>query len=308
MNLCHLDSYIGKFSNIDALYKKTYRLHQRGKESLMGLQGTREKKRPEPPKEIAHQDFMLKEMQDMAIDFHEETYLKRYKLAQLAYEAQSFLLKKVKAKNQKDGDKKNQNLDAHVIDSSRIVNVPPNPKPIGADFNPFPIAPEINDPFPNDQDFMAVPGIENDIDILSNLDEKHEIKSDFGDNLQIKDKKSPQTKYDHHTLTDKLEDHPLQDKKNNESQIEGSKQIASNKNTLWQDFDSKNHETFINRMNILMKDDDILNDFDDIDKRNEEFDKLDLNTKVDKKYAAYKQDEMLIQPPKVYLTEKRSLS
>ena len=79
-------------------------------------------------------------------------------------------------------------MDAHVIDSSRIVNVLPNPKPIGADFNPFPIAPEINDPFPNDQDFMAVPGIENDIDILSNLDEKHEIKSDFGDNLQIKDK------------------------------------------------------------------------------------------------------------------------
>jgi hypothetical protein len=41
-------------------------------------------------------------------------------------------------------------MDAHVIDSSRIVNVPPNPKPIGADFTPFPIAPEINDPFPMD--------------------------------------------------------------------------------------------------------------------------------------------------------------
>ena len=70
----------------------------------MSLQGAREKKKPEPPKEIAHQDFMLKEMQDMAIDFHEETYYKRYKLAQLAYEAQSFLLKKMKAKNQKEAD------------------------------------------------------------------------------------------------------------------------------------------------------------------------------------------------------------
>jgi hypothetical protein len=30
---------------------------------------------------------MIKEMQDMAIDFHEETYFKRYILAKLAYEA-----------------------------------------------------------------------------------------------------------------------------------------------------------------------------------------------------------------------------
>jgi hypothetical protein len=54
MNLCHLDSYLGKFSNIDSLYKKTFRLHQRGKDSLLGLQGIREKKREEPPIEISH--------------------------------------------------------------------------------------------------------------------------------------------------------------------------------------------------------------------------------------------------------------
>jgi hypothetical protein len=30
------------------------------------MSGTREKKREEPPKEVAHSDFMLKEMQDMA--------------------------------------------------------------------------------------------------------------------------------------------------------------------------------------------------------------------------------------------------
>jgi hypothetical protein len=55
----------------------------------------------------------------MAIDFHEETYLKRYKLAQLAYEAQSHVLKKVNAKLKKEGNPKNPNKDAHVIDSSR---------------------------------------------------------------------------------------------------------------------------------------------------------------------------------------------
>lgn len=65
---------------------------------MQGLSGQREKKRDEPPKEISHQDFMMKEMQDMAKDFHEETYFKRYMLAKLAYEAQSVVLKKLREK------------------------------------------------------------------------------------------------------------------------------------------------------------------------------------------------------------------
>lgn len=65
---------------------------------MQGLSGQREKKREEPPKEISHQDFMMKEMQDMAKDFHEETYFKRFVLAKLAYEAQSVVLKKLRAR------------------------------------------------------------------------------------------------------------------------------------------------------------------------------------------------------------------
>jgi len=38
------------------------------------LPGFRVKKMPEPKIEMAHQDFMLKEMQTMALDFHEEMY------------------------------------------------------------------------------------------------------------------------------------------------------------------------------------------------------------------------------------------
>jgi hypothetical protein len=33
-------------------------------------------------------------MQDMALDFHEETYYKKYMAAKLAYEAQHYVLKK----------------------------------------------------------------------------------------------------------------------------------------------------------------------------------------------------------------------
>ena len=73
-NLCHLDNYIGNHSNIESLYKKIQRLQCRGKEVIQTLSGSREKKRVEPPKELAHQDFMMKEMQDMALDFHSEIY------------------------------------------------------------------------------------------------------------------------------------------------------------------------------------------------------------------------------------------
>ena len=43
--------------------------------------------------------------------------------------------------------------------------------------------------FDDDPFKQAVPDIDNDIDMLSNLDPKHEIKSDFGD-LQIREQKS----------------------------------------------------------------------------------------------------------------------
>lgn len=62
------------------------------------MPGTREIRKDEPPKEMAHEDFLIKEMQDMAQDFREETYSKRYILAKLAYEAQAKALEWIKAK------------------------------------------------------------------------------------------------------------------------------------------------------------------------------------------------------------------
>lgn len=41
-------------------------------------------------------------MQDMAQDFHEETYHKRYMLTKLAYEAQSVAIRKMKEKAKND--------------------------------------------------------------------------------------------------------------------------------------------------------------------------------------------------------------
>ena len=88
VNLCHLDNYVAAHTNLDSLYKKIWRLQNKGKELMQTLPGSRDKKREEPPKELAHSDFLLKEMTDMAQDFHEESYYKRYTLAKLAYEAQ----------------------------------------------------------------------------------------------------------------------------------------------------------------------------------------------------------------------------
>ena len=47
----------------------------------------------------------------------------------------------------------------------------------------------MNDPFKMDPDMP----IEDNIDLLSNLDKKHDNLSDFGDNLQIKGQKSSLT-------------------------------------------------------------------------------------------------------------------
>lgn len=45
-----------------------------GKETLRQLPGNRDVRREEPPKEVSHDDFLLREVQDMAIDLHEEAY------------------------------------------------------------------------------------------------------------------------------------------------------------------------------------------------------------------------------------------
>ena len=45
---------------------------------------------------------MMKEMQDMALDFHSETYQKRYTLAKLAYEAQNVVIRKMNSKARKN--------------------------------------------------------------------------------------------------------------------------------------------------------------------------------------------------------------
>lgn len=65
-NLCHLDNYVATHSNLASLYKKIWRLQHKGKELMQALPGSRDKKREEPPKELAHSDFLLKEVQDMA--------------------------------------------------------------------------------------------------------------------------------------------------------------------------------------------------------------------------------------------------
>ena len=66
---------------------------------MQGLSGHRERKRRiEPKKEMAHMDFVLKEMLDVAQDVHEERYYKRYILAKLAHEAQAKVISKGRAK------------------------------------------------------------------------------------------------------------------------------------------------------------------------------------------------------------------
>lgn len=104
-NLCHLDNCMGSHSNVDSLYKKLYRLQHKGRELMQTFAGSRDKKREEPSKEVAHSDFLLKEMQDMAQDFHQETYYKRFVLAKLAYEAQYAAIKMLKRKTLADKQK-----------------------------------------------------------------------------------------------------------------------------------------------------------------------------------------------------------
>ena len=55
----------------------------------------RYKKHPEPELRASHQDFMLEEMQDMAIDFQEETRSKRIIALQLSREAQREVARRV---------------------------------------------------------------------------------------------------------------------------------------------------------------------------------------------------------------------
>jgi len=86
-SLCHMDRMMGGHSNYNSLYKKIMRTQARTKEALRTMPGSRDLRKEEPPKQIAHRDFLLREIQDMALDFHEETYQKRYILAKLANEA-----------------------------------------------------------------------------------------------------------------------------------------------------------------------------------------------------------------------------
>jgi len=72
--MCHQDRFIGNHSNFMSLYKKISRCHSKTKETLKHMPGCREIKKEEPKRQIAHYDFLMLEMQDMAIDFHEETY------------------------------------------------------------------------------------------------------------------------------------------------------------------------------------------------------------------------------------------
>jgi len=127
-----LDNYIGTHSNLDSLYKKIQRLQHRGKDLMQSLAGHRERKREEPKKEVAHSDFLLKEMQDMAQDFHSETYYKRFVLAQLAYEAQAKAITIAR-----DKMKKNKAKETKVITGPSGVGQPASildGDPLGADF------------------------------------------------------------------------------------------------------------------------------------------------------------------------------
>ena len=65
-SLCHLDNLVGNHSNLLSLYKKIQRVQARSKDHLKNMPGNREVRKPEPQVEMAHQDFMIKEMQDMA--------------------------------------------------------------------------------------------------------------------------------------------------------------------------------------------------------------------------------------------------
>ena len=65
------------------------------------LAGQREKKKAEPKKEMAHQDFLLEEMRQVALDVHEEHFYKRSMLARLAVEAKIAWIQREERKVQK---------------------------------------------------------------------------------------------------------------------------------------------------------------------------------------------------------------
>lgn len=109
---------------------------------MQQLTGFREKKQPEPQKEVSHADFMLNEMQDMALDFHQETYYKRYMLTRLAYEAQHKAIKIIKAK---------QTTPLEISGPNMRQEAPMEPQ-----------FPEVNDAFHNPLD-LQMPGGEEDV-------------------------------------------------------------------------------------------------------------------------------------------------
>ena len=62
------------------------------------------KKIQEPEVEANHEDFLIDEMENMAIDFQEENLFKRCLATKCAREAQQFLFNKEKAKLRKEYD------------------------------------------------------------------------------------------------------------------------------------------------------------------------------------------------------------
>ena len=60
--MCHTDDYVGKHFNIGYLNKKLLKTYMKGREVMTNNTGQRIKKNDEPMKEMAHQDFLLKEM------------------------------------------------------------------------------------------------------------------------------------------------------------------------------------------------------------------------------------------------------
>lgn len=147
-NQLHVNQMLGTHSNFSQLHKDLKRSYQFLKDTSRRLPGSRELRRDEPPKEVAHQDFLLMEMQDLALDMHEEAYYKRYMAGRLAYEAQAAVLKKLKPPEVIESPYKSESAQQLKEDVIPVDPEPPEepiplPEPMLDDFldGDFPVGP-----------------------------------------------------------------------------------------------------------------------------------------------------------------------
>lgn len=89
-----MDPLLGTHSAFQNLNKDIRKCNQILRTTRIKLPGSRELRKDEPLKEVSHHFFMMKEMENMALEIQSEYEEKRWKMARLAYEAQEFVMRK----------------------------------------------------------------------------------------------------------------------------------------------------------------------------------------------------------------------